>query len=98
MIENKIIEYYLEAWFKIEYEICDYFINFKAWRIFACDEENPDQSTLENDIPNIIGYIKWDGCMNFEQNDHYCGIYYAEQVLLLMQKIYEFNSKINPDD
>jgi len=91
---KKIVKYYPEAWFKVEYEVNETSIGFKAWRIKALCEECPRNSELEDSEPCIGGYIKWDGCMNFKQNDHYCGMYHAKQVLMLMSEIYQFKDMI----
>ena len=39
--------------------------------------------------PSVTGYLKWDGCMEFEQDEHYCSLDHAQQTFLLMQHIYE---------
>ena len=90
----KIVKFYPEAWFKVEYDVEDIVVNFKAWRIYALDEENLENSDVVIKEPNIEGYIKWDGCMNFKQNDHYCGMYHAKQTLMVMTKIYKFKSSL----
>jgi hypothetical protein len=91
---KKIIKYYPEAWFKVEYEVEEITVKFKAWKIQSLDEDNPKKSDIGNDEPNIEGYIKWDGCLNFKQDDHYCGMYHAKQTLLLMTEIYRFKSSL----
>ena len=87
---KKIVKYYPEAWFKVEYEVHETYINFKAWRIKSSDEERPQNLVFEDRETCITGSIKWDDCMNFKQNDHYCGMHHAKQVFILMSEIYQF--------
>lgn len=87
---EKTIKYYPNSWFKVEYEVEDSTVHFKAWKIQSLDEKNIEKSVLSDTIPNLVGSLKWDGCMNFKQNDHYCGIYNAKQILTLMSEIYGF--------
>ena len=91
---EKITKYYPDAWFKVEYEVDEIVVNFKAWRIRALDEEVPENSEIDSGEPDIEGRIKWDGCMNFKQDDHYCGMYHAKQTLILMTEIYKFKGSL----
>ncbi len=91
-MEN-IVKYYPEAWYKVEYEVGEVVVNFKAWKIDALDEKYLENSEIE-DNPSIIGCIKWDGCMNFKQDEHYCGMYHAKQTLMLMTEVYRFKSNL----
>lgn len=84
------VKYYADAWFKIEYEINDISIHFKAWKIDSIDEENIENSDIHSKDPEITGFIKWDDCMEFKHEPHYCGLYHAEQTLLLIKHIYGF--------
>ena len=90
---KNITKYYTKAWFKVEYEIYDFYINFKGWKIQELNELNPEVSNIDNET-SIEGHIKWDDCMNFTQEDHYCGIHNAKQTLILMTEIYKFKKKI----
>jgi len=93
-MKNTIIKFYTDAWFKVEYIINDTRVYFKAWKIEVSNEENPEQSQIRDETPEITGYIKWDGCMEFKHEEHYCSIEHAEQTLLLMNHIYKFNEEI----
>jgi hypothetical protein len=86
---RQITAYYPDAWFKVEYEIDDGWIDFNCWRIEALDLENIQDSTI-NATPNITGWVSRCGCMEFEQKDHYCGIHHAEQLYILMRHIFRF--------
>jgi len=89
----KPIKFYPEAWFKVEYDVYETYIDFKAWEIDELDEQNIEDSTInENEV--MKGFIKWDGCCEFDYGTHYCGIHKAEQFLLLMKEIYKFKSSI----
>lgn len=94
MKTRKEIKFYPEAWFKVEYEIQECSVDFKAWKIEGLDEDEPENSTIEEGDPNIKGNIKWDGCMNFTQDDHYCGLYHVEQTALLMTEVYKFKGSL----
>jgi len=85
------IKFYPEAWFKVEYTVNEMDVDFKAWEISALDEENIEQSETQKE-PVIKGFIKWDGCCEFDYSPHYCGIHNAEQFLILMKEIYKFKS------
>lgn len=96
--ENKVIKVYPDAWYAIEYEVDEAVTHFRAWKI---DSFNPDDLYNLDDIgvdwivPEIRGLIKFDGCMEFKQEEHYCGLHHAEQTLMLMQYIYEFNGSLD---
>lgn len=82
------IENYSEACYKVEYDVKEASIDVKAWRITAF---SPDLShfDVEEDIA-LSGYIKSDGCMEFDYNAHYCSLYHAKQFYLLIEEIYKF--------
>jgi len=83
------IVYYADCWFKVEYSASDYNMDFIATRIEGMNEENMELSTF-GQSESIKGNIKWDGCMNFVQDDHYCGLVFAEYCLQLMTHIYKY--------
>lgn len=67
-----------------------------------CKEDHPGLIEFEcfeihgGDIDtrsSIKGSIKFDGCVNFTHDDHYCGIHRAEQVLELFKEIYKYAEK-----
>ena len=89
-IASIVTEIYSDCWHKVEYDIKEVYINFKAFTIESLDEEILEHSEFSEE-PVIIGFIKWDGCMEFNYNTHYCGIQNAIQFLELMKHIYEFN-------
>lgn len=83
-------EYITEAWYKVNYTISDAPKNmeFLAYKIQSiCDLVIKDSTCSSN--PEIKGYMKWDGCLEFEQNSHYCDIEHAEQTLMLFKRLYE---------
>lgn len=80
-----------DAWFKVDFIINEYYIDFEAFRISGKTENIEDSDTEEQ--PSIKGSIKWDGCMNFKQHDHYCGVEFAEQVFILFRFIYDFGEE-----
>jgi hypothetical protein len=86
----KIIKFYKESCFKVEYNVNEWTIDFKAWEIDALDEQNIEQSEIQSQEPVINGYMKFDGCCEFDYSTHYCGIHDAEKFLLLMKDIYQF--------
>lgn len=86
-------KYYEDAWFKVEYDIQEVTVYFKAYKISGLDTDNLENSDTEEE-PNIEGSIKWDGCMNFNQSDHYCGVEHAEQTLLVVKEIYKFKESL----
>ena len=85
------IKFYKDIWYKVEYEIRDVVLDFKAYKIIGFDDECETK-------PQLFGYLKWDGCMEFTQEEHYCGIYHAEQTYMLMKEIYEFGNKLENFD
>ena len=89
-----IIKFYPEAWFKVEYTVNEITVDFKAWEITGLDEENPEQSEIQDKDPAITGFIKWDGCCEFEYITHICGIHGAEHFLELMKEIYRFKGLV----
>jgi hypothetical protein len=91
---KKIIKYYRKAWFKVEYEVGEIAVNFKAWKITGLNEETPENSEVSIGPPQITGYIKWDDCIDFKQDDHYCGMHHAEQTLMLMRSIQNFKNSL----
>ena len=83
------IVFYSEAWFKVEYTIKESMIIFKAWKIEELSEGSIEESEIE-DKPCLTGFIKWDGCCEFNYSEHYCEIYMAEQFYFLMKEIYNY--------
>lgn len=81
-------KYYSEFWYKLEYQVDETRVLFKAWKITGLDEGDLINSDIE-DEHTIDGYIKWDGCMEFHQKEHYCGIHHAKQTLGLIEEIYK---------
>jgi hypothetical protein len=77
-MKNKVIKFYTDAWFKVEYTVNKVSVNFKAWEIDGLNEDNPELSEIQDKKPVITGYIKWDGCCKFNYKTHYCGIYKAK--------------------
>jgi hypothetical protein len=90
----KVVKFYTEAWFKVEYTVNDITVDFKAWEITGLDEENPEQSEIQDEVPVITGFIKWDGCCEFDYSTHICGIHGAEHFLQLMKEIYQFKGSL----
>lgn len=82
-------KYYEDAWYKVCYERLYHRINFRATKIIEMDEEKIEDSKLEPQH-QIEGFIKSDGCMEFEQDEHYCGLQQAQQTYSLMQRIYDY--------
>ena len=93
-----MVKYYTDHWFKVVYEIEESRVFFKAWRIIELNESNVESSKLERSTPNITGFIKQDGCMEFEQTDHYCGLHHVYQLGLLMEEIYKFKDDVFNSD
>ena len=85
-MKNRI--YFIAIWWVLEYEIEETTIEFKAFKIIGLDEYIPENSTIEVN-PEITGHIKWDECMEFSQNSHYCELERAEQTFGLFQEIYK---------
>jgi hypothetical protein len=89
-----IIKFYPQAWFKVEYTVNEITVDFKAWEITGLDEENPEQSEIQDKEPVITGFIKCDGCCEFDYSTHICGIHGAEHFLELMKEIYKFKGSL----
>ena len=92
--DMEIIKFYPKAWFKVGYTVNETTVDFRAWEINALNEEDPEKSEIQNNEPVIKGFIKWDGCCEFDYGTHYCGIYKAEQFLMLMKEIYRFKGNL----
>ncbi len=84
---------YPNSWHKVNYEIEDTLVNFEAFEITGLDEESPELSEFDNE-PAITGFIKWDGCCEFDYSTHYCGIHNAEKFLSLMKEIYKYKGSL----
>ena len=82
------------SWFYVEYIIHEYHIEFKAYKIDSLDEEDIKESTFNATEPTIEGVIKWDGCCDFKQIDHYCDIEHAKQFLLFMKELYDYQDNV----
>jgi len=80
--------YLPEIWWMLEYEVKETEIEFEAFKIVGLDDTVPENSDLE-ESPEITGYIKWDECVNFTQDSHYCDLEYAEQTFCLFKEIYK---------
>ena len=76
-------------WHKVEYEINETFIDFKVFEIEELNEDSPALSVF-SDNPVMKGFIKWDGCCEFDYSTHYCGLHNAENFLQLMKSIYNY--------
>lgn len=94
MSNKKVVKYYPSAWFKVEFENDgEGRIEFKAFKITSLNEDSPSDSKINN-IPSIEGVIKFDDCIDFKQDDHYCGLHHAEQVYELMRELYKYNQQM----
>jgi hypothetical protein len=89
---TKETKWYSECWYKVEYQVNEYTIDFRAFKIDGMDEEDISKSTTE-ETSSVKGFIKWDGCMEFTHEEHYCGLYHAEQTLGLMKEIYIYKGQ-----
>lgn len=78
--------YYENSRYTVEYHIYGHYLEFFATK---------DESSC--DTPEIEGTLKWDGCMNITQNEHYCGIYGAKEYLLLITSIYQKGLECMPN-
>lgn len=87
-IPKKFTRHYPELWYKVDYKIIDTYIEFTAYEIHSLNEDKVSESEISIE-PNIKGVLKWDGCINFNQDSHYCSIYQAEQTLGLFKEIYK---------
>jgi len=74
-----------EIWYKIEYDIKESWMDFVCFKISGYQDKN--NFDIENE--SIRGFIKGDGCMEFDQSEHYCRIEHAEQTLELFKEIYK---------
>ena len=72
---------YKELDYKVDYIGDDIKIDFEVYEI------------NENDHSIMRGYIKWDGCINFVQNSHYCSLENAKSIYLLFKEIYAYKNK-----
>ncbi len=88
--------YLPEIWYKLDYDVEESCMNFKAYRIESVDEENTGLSVCKT-TPDIEGSIKWDGCVNFTQDAHYCELEHAEQTLALFKTIYKLAQENIPN-
>jgi len=93
MNNELIIKTNREAWFQTVYRIEGLYTYFEAYKVESFT--NDGIPNLESKTPYIKGFIKWDGCMEFEQKSHYCGLYHAKQTLMLMEEIHETNDWVN---
>ena len=88
------IKYYADCWYRVEYYLKDELsLYFKAYKITKLNPEKLEDSKYDAS-PSIEGDIGWNGCMEFTQNEHYCGIDYAKQTYKLIQHIYEVADKL----
>jgi|SRR5690606_35370180 len=89
----KTIEILEKAWFRLEYEIKDSWIDFKAYKInkinTVAGTGDADTEDYDNE-PSFEGYIKWDGCIEFNtvNQRHFCGIHHAKQDFILFKRLY----------
>ena len=88
-----IIKLYPEAWFRVEYMVNELAVDFKGWETEHMDAETESQSEMQSD-PEITGFIKWDGCCEFDYGSHYCSVNKAEQFAILIKEIYKFKSSL----
>lgn len=89
-----VVKFYPKSWFKVEYTVDEMTVDFKGWEISGLDEENPDLSEIQDKNPVITGFIKWDGCCEFDYGTHICGIHMAYNFLELMKEIYRFKGSL----
>lgn len=88
--------YHPDQWFVMESETDELGIGFRLFRIEGLDLNNLEDSDISSE-PTITGRIKWDGCMNFTQHDHYCRVEQAKHTYEMMKIIYEMNDANNED-
>lgn len=84
------IYWYKKASYKVVYTYFGHYLEFECYKIESEDEEEIKKSRIEKEA-SISGRIKWDGCLDFEQKDHYCSIINAKQVFILFNNIYKFS-------
>lgn len=70
----------------------DHYIEFE---VYECQHSQLDE------IIFMKGYVRWDGCSNWDFEDryplHFCRPKDAEIFALLIKKLYEFAAKLMPD-
>lgn len=79
--------------FIIEFEITDYYIDFKVLNV---DSYDVDSYKPKDTSPYLEGTIKWDGCshLHFYDDDlHLCGKSNWEMHILLLDTLWSFCSK-----
>ena len=87
---------YNDAWYKVEYEHKDTMLMFKAYKILGmCEDETQNDY---NSKPAIGGFIKWDGCCEFEHSEHYCGFGGVKQHYLLMHHVFNHAKEVFDND
>lgn len=91
----KTVHFYKEEWFKVEYNYDNknQLLHFKAWKIEILSDDD-DDSVLNDEDPEIVGNVNWEGCMDLKHVGHYCGVYMAEQTYKLIERIYKFKETL----
>ena len=85
--------FYPDLYFKVAYEVDPVGnsanVKFLAWDIDVLDTENVEESECDG-LYVLEGFVKWDGCCEFQYDTHICGLYRIEQFHELMKEIYKF--------
>lgn len=85
----KETKYYPELWYKIDFTNRGHALDFEATKISALVDEDISKSDFDSE-PELTGTMKWDGCVNFKHEAHYCEVQEAIQANLLWIEIYKY--------
>lgn len=104
-VREKLV--YEDIWFQVEYswENSEDFagLDFIATKIsgmVGSSEEEMKENELEKE-PMLVGYIKWDGCMNVQMQQgyvHFCGRNMSKQYAELFDKLYDKAKEVGCSD
>ena len=93
MMRQKVIRFYPDLFFKVEYIADEFHLDFAVYGIRTLDTDHPEKSEIDEDEV-MTGFIKWDGCMDFNYSDHYCYAGAADKFAALIKEIYKYKSSL----
>ena len=88
--------YFHDQMFYLEYKIYDHWIEFKVYDIegYIDDDRLPLKEKYEVSEESFLdGSLKWDGCCNWTANAHFCGKIGFQNLVVVMDRLYEVKSK-----